>query len=246
LFVLSVIVRYTSEGALVGMVNEVEEVEDTNFRSGLRMGWNRFLRLFAIDLLIGIAVFFVVLVLAVIVGIGLALAIGVMVALFQAGEGLAVLGGIAAVVGVLLFILFAIAIALVVTAVVTIVREMAFRASVIERRGVFDSLGAGFRMLRTRLRETGLMWLLLLAINLAVGLITVPLSLLGLGAIAAPALMVGRATQSPLAALLAAAPFFLLLLVVVGFLGGVYLVFQSAVWTLTFRELQTGEVVAEV
>ncbi|MGI5917661.1 MAG: DUF7544 domain-containing protein [Anaerolineae bacterium] len=245
LFVASIIVRYTGEGALIGMVNEIEEVESTNFRSGLRTGWSRLLRLFAIDLLIGIVIFAVLVVLVVIAGIAVAATITLLWLLFQGGEGLAVPGGIATVIGLLLFILVAVAIALVVSGVVTIVREMAFRTSVIERRGVFDSLGAGIALLRTRLRETGLMWLLLLAINLAVGIVTAPLVLLGIGVIIIPALIGLRVGETPVAALLAAGPFILLLVVVGALLAGVYTVFQSAVWTLTFRELQAGEIVAE-
>ena len=82
------------------------------------------------------------------------------------------------------------------------------------------------------------MWLLLVAINLAVGLISLPFALLGIGMIVAPAFLAARATQSP-AALLVSVPFILLFLLIAVLVGGVYYAFRSSVWTLTYRELKS-------
>ena len=49
---MGIIVRYTSLGALAGMVNDIEDREETSFRAGLSIGWARLLRLLGIDLVL--------------------------------------------------------------------------------------------------------------------------------------------------------------------------------------------------
>ena len=97
------------------------------------------------------------------------------------------------------------------------------------------------RLVRRHLRQAVLMWLVLLGISLLVGLIAVPLALLGgAGGLVGPALLVYKTTHSWPMALLAAVPFLLLLIPLGVLVGGIYLTFQSAVWTLTYRELRDG------
>ncbi len=239
--IVSIIVRYTSFGALIGMVNQVEEVEQTTFQSGLRTGWGRLLPLFVINLIIGIVgiIFAVALVILMIIG-GLFAAIPAIL-LFSVSEGAGVAGILIGVIIGLGLILLLILLAVAFSAAVTIVRELAFRASVIENRGIFEALGAGLTLLRTRLRETVLMWLLLALIRLALNILAIPLVLLGMVIILIPALLGGMLTESPLIALLGATPGIFLVLLAGLFIGGLVLVFYSAVWTLTFRELQFGD-----
>jgi hypothetical protein len=239
--IVGIIVRYTSFGALIGMVNQIEEVEQTTFQSGLRTGWGRLLPLFVINLIIGIVgmIFAVALIILLIIG-GLFAAIPA-VLLFGVSEGAGVVGILLGVIIGLGLILLLILLAVVFSAAVTIVRELAFRASVIENRGIFEALGVGITLLRTSLRETVLMWLLLALIRLALSILAIPLMLLGMAIILVPALFGGILTESPLIALLGAAPGIFLVLVVGLFIGGLVLVFYSAVWTLTFRELQFGD-----
>jgi hypothetical protein len=235
---VSLVVRYTSLGALSSMVNEIEETEKTSFRSGLRRGWARMLRLVAIDLLIGVATLVAVLALVAFAVAGAAIAFGPAIGLSGMGSGakaLSVLWGVALGIGFLaVFILLIVAL----TAAVSLVREFAFRACVIDGMGVFQALDASMRLVRRRLREAALMWLLLLGINLLVGLVTIPLALGGIGGLLAPALLIFGMSRSLPAALLAATPFLLLIVPVSLLVGGVYLTFQSAVWTLTYRELR--------
>ena len=236
-FIVSIIVRYTSFGALVGMVNEIEETERTSFKSGLGMGWSRLLRLFAIHLLIGVGVFIAVMVLIALLMGGALVSLVPGVFLIEAGGGLKVLGILVVVAASLGLLLMLIAAILALTAVTTLIREFAYRACVIDKRGVFDALGAGITLVRARLREAILMWLLMLVINMALSLAAIPLVLLGVGGVVGPALATYGATRSVGAAVLVAVPFGLVILAVSVFLSGLYLTFRSTVWTLTFREL---------
>ncbi len=239
--IASIIVRYTSFGALIGIVNQVEEEEETGFQAGLRTGWRRLLHLFAINLIIGIVgmIFAVALIIILIIaGVLAAVPALLLFSLSEAAGVLGVLLGVIMGIGLLLLLLL---VALVFSAVTTIVRELAFRASVIENQGIFDALGAGIALLRTKLRETVLMWLLLVLIRFVLSIVAIPLMLVGLAIVLVPALAGALITESPLVALLGATPGLLLMLVVGTFLGALVLIFYSATWTLTFRKLAIEE-----
>lgn len=238
LAVVGIIVRYTSLGALVGMVDEVERTERTSFHSGLRKGWSRLLRLFAIDLLLTLAGIVVALVFLLLVAIGVAVVAGPAALLASGGRALTALAIIWGVGTGLVALVVIIVIALAIGALFVLVREYAFRACVIDQKSIFDALGAAMKLLRERLRESVLMWLLLLAINLALGLIFIPLALLGAAGLVGPALAIYGATRSVAAALVVGIPVLLLLILVSAVIGGVYLTFRSAVWTITYRELR--------
>ena len=83
-----------------------------------------------------------------------------------------------------------------------------------------------------------LMWLLLLGIDLAVGVVALPLALVGFGLAGGAAAAVYASSES-VAATIAVA---LVLGIPVGLISavvrGVYLVFQSSAWTLAYREVQ--------
>ena len=239
--ILGIIVRYTSLGALIGLVDEVEEREDTRFRTGLRIGWSRFLRLFAIDLIIGIVLAFVVVLFVLLLIIGGLLVTGPIALFAGNGGSVAILGILVAVAIALGLVVMMALLGMALSAIVTLVREYAYRACVVEKLGVLESLGAGMRLMRTRFRESLLMWLLLLAIDIALGLVTVPLALLAGVGLVGPAIGIYSVTRSIGAAALAALPFLLVIAIASAVIGGVYLAWRSSVWTLTFRELRAQE-----
>jgi hypothetical protein len=244
--VVGVIVRYTSLGAMIGMVNDVEQSEHTSFRAGLRAGWARFLRLFALDLLIGVAAFALVMAILVVVG-GVAAVVVVVPTIFLVRAG-----GASLVVGILWAVLIGMALILVmvlallaITVFFGLLRQFSLRSCILDRKGIFDALRAGLALTRSRLREGALMWLILVGIGLALGLVSIPLILMGAGLVLGPALLVGNATQSPVAALLAAAPFLLVFVIIGIVVSGVVLAFQSSVWTITYRELTSKQLLKE-
>ncbi|MCD6520090.1 MAG: hypothetical protein J7M05_09240 [Anaerolineae bacterium] len=236
--VVSIVIRYTSLGALVGMVNETEEKGTTSFRSGLDQGGKRLLPLFAIDLLIGLGTgVLIVVMLLVLFTLGAVVAVPAGL-LISAGGNLRIPGIILAVgVGLgLFFLLILLTVAL--SALVTILRELAFRTCVIEQKGVFASIEEGWKLMRSHSREVFLTWLLLVVINLALGLALMPFALIGIGSLVGPAFATFHLTKMIWPAVLVALPIALGIFAIGILLSGIYLVFRSAVWTLTYRELQ--------
>ena len=245
LFLVGLVVRYTSFGALIGMVNEVEEDDSTSFKSGLRTGWPRFLHLLAINILIGIGVAAVAIVLMIVLAIvgAVVLAPGI---LLVASQGDAVgPGSLLIVGGVIVLAFIVILFALVVSSVRTIFQAYALRSSVIDGKNVFDALGGAWALMRSRLRESLQMWLLLLAIDVGLALAAIPLGLMAAGAMVAPAAAIYSATKSIGGAILSAVPVLLIVIAVSLAVRGVYLTFQSAVWTLVFRELKSTETITD-
>lgn len=239
-FLVGIVVRYTSLGALIGGVNEVEEHEATSFKSSFDKGWSRFLRLFAIDLLIMVGVIVFVIAFSLVAALGIVLVVAPAVAIGQAGGPAAIIVAIVwGILAGLALLLLLIVIGLIASVVVTLVREFAFRACILDHKDVFASLGSAFKLLRSKLRQAGLMWLLLLGIKLALGLLMLPLALLAIGGIIGPAVATYGMTRSLPAALVVMLPIALLVGLVEAAVQGVVLTFFSSVWTLTYRELRT-------
>ena len=223
---VTAVVGYLSRGALMGMVQEIEERGNTSVPSGLRIGWSRFLHLLAIDVVSAIPVTLAALVM-------LALSLSPLV-LLAAQRTLLTVVGIILTVG---FLLATIATLTIVGLVVTVLRELAGRRCVLEKEGALDCIRAGYRMGGDNLRHVGLIWLLLLAIDLAIGLAAIALVLAMLTAAAVPALVIFALTR---AAPLAAATGVVLLLpgvLLLTLARGIYEVFRSATWTVAYLRL---------
>jgi hypothetical protein len=245
LFLVGLVVRFTSLGSLIGMVDEIEEQEGTSFRSGLGKGWKRFLHLLAISILIGLGLALVAVVFVLILAIVGTVLLGPGILLLTS-RGNAVAPGVLLLIGGGLVLVFLIMVfSLAISAFATVLRAYAFRSSVLDGKNVFDAVSAAWALIRSRLRESALMWLLLLAINLGLALISVPLGLLAAGAMVGPGLAIYAATKSLGGAILSAVPVLLIVIAVGILVQGIYTAFQSAVWTLMFRELVSTEPINE-
>ena len=238
MLIVNIIVRYTSLGALIGMVGEIEEKGETRFKSGLQTGWNRLLRLFAINLIIGLATGVIVIVLLLLLGVVAAAGAIPAALMISAGRTLRVLGIIVAIVAGLIVLLLMFLVFAALSALVTLVHEFSFRACVLERLGVFAALSAGIELVRGRLREGILFWLLLLGIDIALSLAAVPLVLLGLGGALVSGLVAFGLTESVGVGFLVGLPIVVVIVLASIFVGGLYLTFRSAAWTLAFRDLR--------
>ncbi|MCD6301893.1 MAG: hypothetical protein J7M15_00015 [Anaerolineae bacterium] len=237
LAIARVIVHYTSLGALVHMVDETEETDTTTFKAGLKGGWRNLLKLLAIDILVGLASLLAALVIVAIAVLGLAFAVGPAIALANAGRirVLAILWAILAGLGVLGIVSV---LAIAVNAPITIIRQYSYRFSVLDRANVFDAIGHAYQLLRERSRSSVSVWLVMIGISLALGLLLAPLAMVIMMAIASGAWMTfGRPTGSTFLGLIVAVPIVLIVTVLVTLVTGIYNVFGSAVWTLAYREL---------
>jgi len=244
LAVLRVIVRYTSLGAMIGMVDEIETQEGTSFRGGLRQGWKRLLHLLAINIILGLISAIIVGLLIVVIGLVAAMIGGIVWALSQGGSGImtgAIIVGIIAGLGLLLLM---IAVSLAIAAAVTVLREFAFRASVLEQQGVIDALKSAVTLVRQQPQESLLMWLIMWAIRLGLGMVAIPLVAVAIAVMIIPAAGLGALTEAVWPAMLAFVPMVLLVFVIATVIKGIYTVFRSSVWTLTFRELDRLRIVS--
>jgi hypothetical protein len=233
LIIAAIIVQYVARAALYRSVDQIQATGAApTWREGFRLGWsNRAFRLFLLELLVGIVAFLVVIAL-------LAVAASPLL-LLLVDSGVVRALGIAAAVGLLLI---AVLIVLVVAVVLSMLGQFWSREVVLADRSVGEALASGYALVRRRLKDVGIMWLLMFAIGLGVGIVMIPVFL----AVLAVALGVGgglgyaiyTVTNSILAAVLAGLPpFFLIMLVPLSIIQGIYLVFDSSVWTLTYRQV---------
>jgi hypothetical protein len=244
LIIASVVARYVAETALIRMVDDYEETgEKRSVRQGFRLGWSRTaLRLFLIDLLIGLptALAFILL---------FALALAPLLLWTTKSTAAGVVGTVATIGLGFLFVLLAIVVGIVLSLLMHFFR----RACALEELGVIESIRQGFDFVRQHLKDVGIMWLIMVGLGLGWMILMIPVTILlvVVGAMVGgfPALLVGGLAslffEGAVPWILAAAvgiPIFILVVAVPGlFLGGLAEVFKSSVWTLTYRELRALE-----
>ena len=233
LVILSAIVRYVSRTALIKMVDQNEQIGSTGtVGDGFKKGWSKpAWRMFLIDLLIWLP--FAV--------IGLALlAIGLSPLLLLGLNRMAINAlAIVLAIGLSLIVL---AVLIIVGLLLSVLTELAYREAALAGARTMPAVSSAYALIRRRFKDVGLMWLLLFGVRIGWGLMMIPvffiLALLALVIAGAPALALYAATQSAAAALILGIP---VALIVIGapalFLAGLYTTFDSAAWTLTYREL---------
>ncbi len=249
----SALLRYVSEVTSIRAVNDYEATGvKLGFKQLWKNGWNRSAwRLFLIDLLICVPIIVMVLL------FGL-LGLWVFLASNSGSQGFLIFSAITAAGLGLLFILvtFLLGIAL------SVIRHFAARISVLESSGVIDSIKQGYAMIRRHLKQVFFIWLVMVGISIGWGLATLILFL--------PLLLVAMLTIVPgiiaggipgllatgLAALFTPTPWYwiigaivaLPLFILVTFspmilVAGWQHIFNTSVWTETYRELKALEVV---
>lgn len=224
--ILGLILRFVSRGALIGLVQELEQNQTTpTVRRGFSIGSARFWSLLGIAFLINLP-----LALCAILLLAFA-AFPFLAALFtrprfQPDEILAA-GGIGSLVLLVCVILFLVLVALALKPIY----EFIMRACVVEKSGAMDSIREGIRLVRANLGSVVVLYILAIAVGIGYGIAMIPITLV---LIAIP-LAIGyaiyfvanAATTAIIAGFIIALPFILFLL----FLSGLYLAFESTLWT---------------
>jgi hypothetical protein len=251
--ILSILFRYTSQAALIRMVDENERVDKmTAIGRGLRLGWSRVAgKLFLIDLLLTLAVILVFSLL-----FTLAISPFFIFALEGASENVAlvVIVILLSLAGLLLFTSLAIAVAF----LLSILRPVMYQACGVDGLGVWASIRQGFILLKTRFNQVIVTWHLWLAVKVGWAIAIIPVmiilsplmlltTLIGIVIGGVPALLatgVASLFVDPVFAWIIGAifglPFFLLeTLAPIFFLSGLVEVFKSSFWTLSYREFRT-------
>ena len=244
LVVAAAVARYVAETALIRMVDEHEETgEKRSVRQGFRMGWSRTaLRLFLIDLLIGLPV--------AVVFILLFLLAAAPLLLWTTETTAARVIGTVATIGLFLLVVL---LAIVVGVVLSVLRRFFRRVCALEEVGVIESIRQGYSVVRQHLKDIAVMWLIMVGLGLGWVIVMIPVTILlvVLGGVLGglPALLVGALAslvfEEAVPWILASAvgiPIFILVVAApLAFLGGLREVFLSSTWTLTYRELRVLE-----
>ncbi len=251
MIIAGTIARYVAETALIRMVDDHEQTgEQRSIREGFRLGWSRTaLRLFLISVLIGLptTVIFILL---------FALTL-VPLALWATGSTAAGVIGTVATVGLFFLVLF---LAIVVGAVLNLLKKFFWRASALEDLGVLEAIQEGFDVVRRHIKDVGIMWLIMVGVRIGwaitmivtfIVLFPVILLLIAVGSVLGglPALLIGGLVglfvQGPVPWIVGALiglPIFILVMAAPWvFLSGLMETFKSSTWTLTYRELRALE-----
>ncbi|HEY85994.1 MAG TPA: hypothetical protein G4N96_12880 [Chloroflexi bacterium] len=253
--IVATIARYVAETALIKMVDHHEETgEKRSIRQGFGLGWSLTAwRFFLIDLLIGIPLVVAIIALLAITALPLLLWVTKSVA---AG----VLGTIATIGALFLVILLII----IVSAVVSLLTHFFRRVCALEDQGVIESIKQGFNLVKQNFKDVGIMWLLMVGVQIGWMIVLIPVVflLLALGAVSGGLLglmaggLTGFIAEGAIPWIVGGAvglPIFILIMAVpLTFVGGLFEVYKSSVWTLTYREvhvlgdLETGPEVEQL
>lgn len=230
---VSIIVQYVSRTALYRMVDGREETGSMpTWREGFRLGWsNRAFRIFLLELIVGIIV-----AVAAIILLALA-ATPLLLLLIRSPVAIGFAIGLTVVLELLVILVLIVA-----GISISVLGQFWYREIALADRRIGEAFSSGYQLVRSRLKDVGLMWLLLVAIGLVYGLVVIPLAI---GVVLA-ALVAGggvgygiyAAAHSVLWGVIAGLPVFLVIVIVpLTFVHGLYLVFSTSAWTLTYREV---------
>ena len=246
--VLLSLVRYPSETAVMRMVDEYERSgSKMGFRQGWKLGWSRrAFRVWLIDLVLALPILVLVLLL---ISAGLI----VFASVSETFQVTSIIGIVAAI-GLAFISLFLIVVAGV---CLSLVRNFFVRFAALEGLDVKESLSQGWAMFKRSWKSVGLMWLVMIGVGIVFGIVSLVLFFLFIPAylvLLIPALLVASLpglaafgitsifASSPLAwiiGILGALPFFLITLFAPMILvGGLYKIYASNIWTLTYREIR--------
>lgn len=228
---LSIILRFVSRAALIGLVQELEAEQATpTVRRGFNIGFDRFWSLLGIALWINIPLFLISLVLILLAAAPL---LASLIPLIQAGRtpeqafGPAIAGIMGSAV---LFCCVAIILVLV-QLVLQPFYQFFMRTCVIGQRGALDSIREGYRLVRANLGNTILLYVVLIGLAIAYTFVAVILLLVLLAIVAGAAIAVGVAAQSATPGIVVGLVLGIPLLLLFLLIGGLYQVFDSAMWT---------------
>jgi len=137
-----------------------------------------------------------------------------------------------------------IAVLIVAGVLVNLAKRFMHRQAALDDQSIGQSIVMGVEMVRANAKDSAVMWLLMFGVGLAWGVVMIPVfivvALLATAVGGLPAWLIWQATETFWLSFVVGVPLFLLILVPpLVFLDGLYRVFQSSAWTLTYREFGT-------
>jgi len=253
--ILVAILRYVAETASIRMVDEYEQSGvKVGFRQGWKYGWSRAAwRVFLVNLVVHLPM----LVLFVVLGL-----VGWWIfSAFMGGVQSTIISSLIAGIGLAFLFIFVTVILMV---FLYVLRDFAWRMIALEGAGALEALRLATALLKRQWKNIGLMWLVMIGLKIGWGIafliLIFPLLIVsiitavgGVAAAIVPTLLtagVASLLSAPdywpwIFAAIIGLPFFL----VVSFspvllVSGWARIYQSSVWTLTYRELKALETVA--
>ena len=239
LFVITLVLRYIAETALIIMVNDQQK---SNQVHSLREGWSlgfsfAALKLFLIDLV----VYALLLMLTPLLFLPALLPVIIVIN----ASPIAVSLGLLLMTSLTLLSLAAL-IVMWIAGLITL--QLARRASCLDGLGVLASIWRGLRLMRAQLGGVGVTWLVIVGLDLVYPLLVAPVAILlaaaglavsGLSALilgSLLALVLAKTTAWTIALIIGVVLLVLSVVVPMTLLDGMREVFKSSAWTLTFSE----------
>jgi hypothetical protein len=239
LFVITLVLRYIAETALIIMVNDKQK---SNQVHSLREGWSlgfsfAALKLFLIDLV----VYTLLLMLTPLLFLPALLPVIIVINT----SPIAISLGLLLMTSLTLLSLAAL-IVMWIAGLITL--QLARRASCLDGLGVLASIWRGIRLMRAQLGGVGVTWLVIVGLDLVYPILVAPVAILlaavGLAVSGSLALILGsvlalvlaKTTAWTIAIIVGVMLLVLAVAIPMTLLGGMREVFISSVWTLTFRE----------
>ncbi len=229
--ILSIVLRFVSRGALIGLVQELESSETTpTVRRGFSIGGSRFWPLLGIALTINIPLFILSIAILLVAALPVLSTVLPMISAGRSPEqvGSVLVGGI---LGSVLLLCCAGIFLWVVALVIQPFYEFFMRECVIQKRGVFDSIREGYRQVRANLGNVAILYILNIGLGIGYGIVMIFVSLLLLGIPAGIAVVVGLATKDVLPAVIVGIVIGIPMLLILLFINGLYQTFESTLWT---------------
>jgi hypothetical protein len=253
--ILTAILRYVSETASIRMVDEYEQSGvKVGFRQGWKYGWSRAAwQVFLVNFIVHLPV------------LGLFVILGLIgwwiFSAFMGGVESVIIGSLITGIGLTFLFIF---ITVILMAVLYVLRDFAWRMIVLEDLGVQDSLRKAVALVKRQWRSVGLMWLVMIGLKIVWGIafailifpLLVASLLTALGGVVVaivPSLLtagIASLLSAPdywpwiFAAIIGLPLFFIVAFSPVLLVSGWGQIYQSSIWTLTYRELKALESVA--
>ena len=229
--VLSIVLRFLSRGALIGSVQELEANGTTPMVGrGFGIGGSRFWQLLGIGLTINIPLFILSLALFLIAGLP---ALATVLPMIAAGRPSGQIAGAfaAGLVGSFLLLCCVGVFLWIVGLIVKPFYEFFVRECVIQKRGVFDSIREGYRIVRSNVGNVAVLYILIIGVGIGYGILMLVVGLILIGIPVVLAFVVGVATHAATPAIIVGLVIGIPMLLILLFINGLYRAFESTLWT---------------
>ncbi len=230
--VLSIILRFVSRAALIGLVQELEAHEKTpTVRRGFSIGAEHFWRLLGIALAINIPLMLFSFAVILLAALPLILALMPLISAGRTAPSELIAVAVAGSIGSIALICCAALVLIVIGFVIHPFYEFIVRTCVVKKSGVMDSIREGYRIVRANLGNVAVLYILAIGIGIGFGLLMIPIVLILIAIPAGVAILIYWLANSIAGAIVAGAVLGIPALLLLLFISGLYQTFQSAYWT---------------